>query len=473
MNALPGDTYRWNWNTPILLSPHNPRTIWMGGNRLFRSDNQGDLWIASADLTRQVDRCKITVMGAAGTTAQLSKNDGMTSFSTVIAISESQAMAGVVWAGTDDGLVQVSRDNGATFTEVGKNITGLPAGALDGDNPYWISRIDASHFDAATAYVAIDGHRSNDLKPYVYATHDYGRTWSLITNGLPTYGNVQVVREDPKNRDLLYAGTEFGLFVSLDGGRNWERFMNNYPTVRTDDILIHPRDNDLIVGTHGRSIYIMDDVSSLQQLSDTTTTTDAALLDIRPAVAWTTDIQKAILAEGAKVFRAQNPAQGSAISYWLKSAATSDVRITVTDVTGREIRNLIGTKNAGLNRVQWDLRAGGAGGRGRGQGGGGAAQPAPAAEAGAPATPQAGAQPPSPQQPAAPATPDEGARGRGAAAAPAATPAGGGGGGGGRGRGAFGGPPVAAGTYLVKLMIGDKVVGQKTIVVEPDSTFLQ
>ena len=183
-----------------------------------------------------------------------------------------------------------------------------------------------------------------------------------------------------------------------------------------------------------------------------------------------TDIQKAILVEGAKFFRGQNPSQGSAISYWLKSAATSDVRVTITDVTGREIRSLVGTKNAGLNRVQWDLRAGGAGGRGRGQGGGATAPQTPAAEGGAPAAQQPSTPQPAAQQPAAPATPDEGARGRGAAttvtaAAPAA--------GGGRGRGGFAGPPVAAGTYLVKLMMGDKVVGQKTIVVEADSTFMQ
>ena len=394
-----------------------------------------------------------------------SKHDGAASYSNIVTIGESPLVPGIIWVGTNDGNLQVSRDSGNTWKNVVDRVSGLP-------KETHVSRVEPSHYDAGTCYATFDAHRTDDHKPYVFKTTDFGETWVSISSNLPE-GNVNAIREDPKNKNLLYLGTEYAFYVSLNGGGAWKRFMNGMPTVRIDDILVHPRDNDLIVGTHGRSIYIMDDVSSLQQLSDTTTTTDAALLDIRPAVAWTTDIQKAILAEGAKVFRAQNPAQGSAISYWLKSAATSDVRITVTDVTGREIRNLIGTKNAGLNRVQWDLRAGGAGGRGRGQGGGGAAQPAPAAEAGAPATPQAGAQPPSPQQPAAPATPDEGARGRGAAAAPAATPAGGGGGGGGRGRGAFGGPPVAAGTYLVKLMIGDKVVGQKTIVVEPDSTFLQ
>jgi photosystem II stability/assembly factor-like uncharacterized protein len=384
VNAQAGDTYRWNWNTPILLSPHNPRTIWMGGNRLFRSDNQGDLWMASDDLTRKVDRCKIAVMGAAGTAPQLSKNDGVSTFSTIISISESRAMAGVVWVGTDDGLVQVSRDNGATFTEVGKNITGLPDDALDGDNPYWIARIDASHFDPATAYVAIDGHRSNDLKPYVYVTRDYGRTWTKITNGLPEYGNLQVVREDPKNPNLLYAGTEFGLFISLDGGRNWEKFMNNYPTVRTDDILIHPRDGDLIAATHGRSIWIADDITPLQQLTPAVAAADAHLFDVRPAVAYVPDIRLDISTGGEKQFEGENPQRGPAIQFHIKSGITGDAKVTVMDPSGRALCETTMPARPGIHRVQWTLvtpMANMAGpGRG-GRGGGGGAGGAPAAGA--------------------------------------------------------------------------------------------
>ena len=389
VNARPGDAYRFNWNTPILLSPHNPRTIWMGGNRLFRSDNQGDLWTASVDLTRQVDRCRITVMGAPGTTAQLSKNDGVSAFSTVISISESRAVAGVVWAGTDDGLLQLSRDNGATFTEVGKNITGLPAGALDGDNPYWISRIDASHFDPATAYVAIDGHRSNDLKPYIYVTRDFGRTWTPITNGLPPYGNVQVVREDPKNRDLLYAGTEFGLFISLDGGKNWERFMNNYPVVRTDDILIHPRDGDLIAATHGRSIWIADDITPLQQLTPAVAGADAHLFDVRPAVAYLSDIRLDVSTGGEKQFEGENPPRGTAIQFHIRAGVTGDAKVTITDPAGRSLCETTVPARPGIHRVQWTLvtpllTASGAGRGGRGGGAGGAPAPAPQAAGPAP-----------------------------------------------------------------------------------------
>ncbi len=453
-----GTFYRFYWNTPFILSPHNPRTIYLGGDRLFRSYDRGETWVASQDLTKNIGRNDRPILGVEGSAPMASKHDGAASFSNIVTIGESPLVPGIVWVGTNDGNLQVSRDSGNTWKNVVDNVPGVP-------RETHVSRVEPSHYDAGTCYVTFDGHRTDDHKPYVFKTTDFGETWTSISSNLPQ-GNVNVVREDPKNRNLLYLGTEYAFFVSLNGGREWKRFMNGMPTVRIDDILVHSRDNDLIVGTHGRSIYVMDDITALQQLSETTTTSDVVMFDIRPATAWVTDIQKAISSEGAKLFRGQNPAQGSAISYWLKNATGGDVRVTITDVTGREIRNLTGSKNAGLNRVQWDLRAGG-GGRGRGQGAGGAAAP-PAAEASAPMATPTTAQQGAGQQPTPPATPDEGARGRGAAqAAAAAAPAGG------RGRGGFAGPPVAPGSYLVKLMVGDKVVAQKTIVVEADSTFLQ
>ena len=222
--------------------------------------NRGDTWTASADLTRQIDRNTVAVMGVPGNRTMLSKNDGVVAYSTIISLSESPVMPGVVWAGTDDGNVQVSRDGGMTFTEVGKNMPGLPANHL-----YWISRIDASHFDAATAYVSVDGHRSNDLKPYLFVTRDYGQTWQSIAGNLPQFGihpggargsaqqgsalrrhRVRPVRVDRRRQDL-------------------EQFMNNLPTARVDDILVHPRDNDLIVATHARGVWIADDMTALQQ----------------------------------------------------------------------------------------------------------------------------------------------------------------------------------------------------------------
>jgi hypothetical protein len=383
INAVQGEAYRFNWNTPVIMSPHNPKILYLGGNRLFKSYNQGDTWVASNDdLTKKIDRNTVSVMEMPGNLTQLSKNDGVVSYSSIISVSESPVMPGVVWAGTDDGYLQVSRDGGMAFTEVGRNLPGLPA-----NHQFWISRIDASHFDQGTAYVSVDGHRSDDLKPYVFVTRDFGKTFQSISSNLPAYGNVQVIREDPKNKDLLYVGTEFGLFVSLDAGKTWQKFMNNYPTVRTDDILIHPRDNDLIVASHGRSVWIADDITPLQQLTQAVRDSDAALFDIRPAVAWLNDQQHNQQVGGQKNFIGDNAPRGAAINYYLKSAAGGPgdtVKISIADVNGRVIRTLDGPKTAGINRVTWNLApappagqaAGGfGGGGGGGRGGGGAVEP--------------------------------------------------------------------------------------------------
>ena len=374
LNATSGDVYRFNWNTPFQISPHNPRIFWLGGNRLFKSYNQGETYVASADLTRGVDRNTVALMGVPGNVTQLSKNDGVVSYSTITTLSESPVMPGVVWVGTDDGNVQVSRDGGGTFTEVSKNLPGLAPNVN-----HWISRVEASHFDQATAYVSVDDHRNDDLKPYVFVTTDFGKTFRSITGNLPEFGNVQVIREDLKNPDLLFVGTEFGLYASLDRGKSWQKFMNNYPTVRTDDILIHPRENDLIVATHGRSVWIADDITPLQQLTQAVRDADATLFDIRPAIAWLNDQQNNQQVGGQKVFVGENAPRGAAINYYLKSAASGDVKITVADATGRVIRTLDGPKTAGLNRVMWNLapqpqpgQAGFGGGGGGGRGGAGA-----------------------------------------------------------------------------------------------------
>jgi hypothetical protein len=378
INANPGEVYRFNWNTPVIMSPHNPKIVYLGGNRLFKSYNQGDTWVASnEDLTKKIDRNTVPMMGVPGNVTQLSKNDGVVSYSTIISISESPVMPGIVWAGTDDGNLQVSRDGGLDFTEVGKNLPGLPA-----NNQYWISRIDASHFDPGTAYVSVDGHRSDDLKPYVFATHDFGKTFQSISNNLPQYGNVQVIREDPKNKDLLYVGTEFGLYISLDGGKNWQKFMNNYPTVRTDDILVHPRDNDLIIASHGRSVWIADDITPLQQFTQAARDSDATLFDIRPAVEWLNDQQNNQQVGGQKVFVGENAPRGAAINYYVKSGG-GDAKISIADVNGHTIATLTGPATPGIHRVMWNLaptpppgqQQGGRGGFGGGRGGVGGVEP--------------------------------------------------------------------------------------------------
>ena len=372
-NARPGDTYRFNWNTPVQLSPNDHNTIWIGGNRLFKSLNRGDSWTASADLTKHIDRCAVTVMGAPGTQQQLSKNDGVTAFSTITAISESPASAAVVWAGTDDGNLQISRDSGRTFTNVAANLPGLPAGALDGATAYWISRIETSLFDPATTYVAVDGHRSDDLKPYVFVTHDFGRTFQNVASTLPARGNVQVVREDPKNRNLLFVGTEFGLFVSLDAGAHWEKFMNGYPTVRADDILVHPRDGDLVVASHGRSLWIADDITPLEQLTPSLLAQDVVLFDIRPAIAYLFDFRNDTDVGGDKRFEGENAPRGTAISYYLKNPAQSEVKLSIVNGSGQTLCTSTGPSSAGLHRIQWTLVTPMLGGGGRGSAGGGGA----------------------------------------------------------------------------------------------------
>jgi photosystem II stability/assembly factor-like uncharacterized protein len=399
----PGTAYRFYWNTPFILSPHNPGTLYLGANRLFRSTDRGETWTASPDLTKEIGRNDRPIMGVEGTAPMASKHDGAASFSNIVTIGESYVVPGVIWVGTNDGNLQVSRDGGVTWKNVADNVPGVPPGTF-------VSRVEPSHFDAGTAYASFDGHRTDDQKPYIFETNDFGETWRGVAGNLPR-GNVNVIREDPKNRELLYAGTEYGLFVSLDGGRVWRRFMNGLPTVRVDDILVHPRDSDLIVGTHGRSIWIVDDITALQQLTPEAQESEAFLFDVRPATAWATDIRKSVLAEGAKIFRAQNPARGTAISYWLGDVPGDEVWLTITDITGHEVRSIEGTKRAGLNRVQWDLTANGARGRG----------------------------------PGAPS--DEGTAG---------------------GRPSRDARAVAPGPYLVRLTIGDRTIGQKTIIVRQD-----
>jgi len=348
------DQYRFYWNTPLVMSPHNPRLLYVGGNRFFRSLDRGDTWTASPDLTKHIDRNTLSIMGVKGSDPMASKNDGYTSYGYVVTIAESPIVPGILWAGTDDGNVQLSRDGAATWTNVSKNV---PVLTDKNGELYHISRVEPSRYDAGTAYLAVDGHRFDDLKPYLYVTRDYGATWVSVVGNLPSVGTVNVIREDPKNKDLLYAGTEFGLYVSFNGGGEWKEFMSGLPRVRVDDILVHPRDNDLIVGTHGRGIYILDDITPLQQLASAKVLDkEEFLFDVRPGTQWLNDIRLSRYTGGAKIFRGNNPQPGTAITYYLKSAPSGDVKITISDYSGKVIRNIVGTKEGGINRVQWNLR---------------------------------------------------------------------------------------------------------------------
>ena len=342
------EKYRFDWNSPIHISVHDNRRIYLGGNRLFISNNRGDSWeLVTPDLTKNIDRDKIEIMG---TLPKLSAHDGQETFGHITTIAESPVTAGVLWVGTDDGNVQVSRDGGKTWKNVVDRIARIAGGAPK--NTY-VTRVIASAASAGRAYVTVDGHRNDDFRPYVFVTEDFGETWRAITNNLPHPANV--IREHPRNPELLFVGTEFGLWVSFNRGAVWRQMKNNLPTVPVDDIAIHPRENDLIVGTHGRSIWILDDLSPLEQMTEAIAGTEAHLLAPRPAVMWRLNFHKGNT--GNKTFIANNPPAGAILHYYLRERAKEKVRLTVHDKAGAMLAEVPMIKNEiGLHRVAWDLR---------------------------------------------------------------------------------------------------------------------
>jgi photosystem II stability/assembly factor-like uncharacterized protein len=452
--------YRFQWNSPLMISPHDPKTIYYGGNHLFKSTDRGDNWtVLGEDLTTGAKRDEQKIMGKVPDEHTLSRHDGVVAWPCITAIAESPVKAGVLWAGTDDGNVQVSRDGGKTWQNVVSHIQGAPKMG-------YVSRIEPSYKDEGTAYITFDNHRSADYGIYIYKTINFGDSFSRITNGIPPdAGTVHVVREDPANPNLLFAGTEFALFTSFDRGANWHRLKNGLPTVPVFDIQIHPRDHDLILATHGRAIWIMDDISALETMTPADLTSDVKLFPSRNAIEWKMANYRGFL--GGNLFLAPNAPSGLILDYFAKSAGP--VRITVADKSGKEIRTINARAEAGvINRTTWDLRAdapvppaggataAGAGGGGRGgRGGGGGRGGAAAAEA--PATP--------PQEGGEIAT-EFGAAG-GEAGAEAGRGGGGGGGGGGRFGGAARGSIVDPGEYKVTISANGKS-DSRTFTVEED-----
>jgi photosystem II stability/assembly factor-like uncharacterized protein len=343
-----GERYRFNWNSPMLLSPHDPKTFYYGGNRLFISHDRGDTWsTVTPDLTNNASRDQMPIFGK---TAKefLSRNDGVVWFGTITTMSESPVKRGVLWVGTDDGNVQVSRDGGATWTNVSSRVPGVPKGT-------YVSRVEASRTGEGAAYLSFDGHRGNDFNVYVFRTDDFGQTWKSISGNLPKGYTVHVVREHPKSPSLLFAGTENGLWASLDRGGSWSRLRGKLPTVPVFDVQVHARDNDLIVATHGRSVFVLDDLSALTA-PPATTAGEVQLFEIRPAA------QYRLYGSGAntghKAFLAPNPPEGALVTYRLgrKLDEKEEVKIEVKDSSGNLVRELKGPKEAGINRANWDLR---------------------------------------------------------------------------------------------------------------------
>jgi photosystem II stability/assembly factor-like uncharacterized protein len=344
--TAPGEApLRWNWTAPIVVSKHDS-SLYIGANRLFRSTDHGHTWAAtSPDLTTKTDREALAIMDVVGKNITLSKHDGMTSFGNLTTISESPKRAGLIYVGTDDGKVQVTRDGGQNWTDLTSRIPAVP-------KMLYVSRVVASAFDEGRVYASFDGHRSDDFAPYVYVSTDFGQTWKSIRANLPA-GPVYVIKEDTRNPNLLFLGTEFGLFASLDRGATWTPW-KSLQTVAVYDLVVHPRDNDLVLATHGRSLQVFEDISPLQQLSEDVLASASRLFDIRPVTEFIPN--ESGWFTGGREYAAPNPQFGANINYYLKAAAKEDVKILISDTAGKVVLELKGPKEAGLQRVVWDLR---------------------------------------------------------------------------------------------------------------------
>jgi photosystem II stability/assembly factor-like uncharacterized protein len=343
--------YRWNWNTPILISPHDNNTIYVGGNKVFMSRDRGNSWTAiSGDLSEATDRETLSLMGVKAAEFEIAKHDGVQSYGNIVALVESPKQAGVIYAGTDDGKVHMTRDGGKNWTDITGKFPGVPKNA-------YVSRLVPSAHDVNVVYASFDNHRADDMNTYVYASVDGGNNFRSIGEGIPKGHTVTSMAEDPVNANVLYSGTEFGLFVSPNRGGTWTRIKGNVPTVPIHEIVFHPRDNDMILATHGRSIWILDDATPLRQYPDAIKS-EAFLFDLRPAMQFNQANDRGFVTD--KPFFGKNPTYGAPISFYL-AKGQANVAIRIRDAAGNQVREITGNdmrdaRGAGVNRVYWDLR---------------------------------------------------------------------------------------------------------------------
>ncbi|HVT12709.1 MAG TPA: hypothetical protein VHE55_10620 [Fimbriimonadaceae bacterium] len=340
---LPRGGNRFNWSTPFIISPHNSSTLYVGGNKLFKTVDRGDHWdTISPDLTTN-DPAK----EHPGMESVSPENTGAETHCTIITISESPVKQGLIYVGTDDGQVQMTKDDGAHWDNLTANIPDLPANT-------WCSRVLASKYEEGRVYATFDGHRGNDFKPYVYASEDYGKTWKKLNAGLPDYDCVYVICEGDKNPDLLFLGSEESLRVSLDRGKTWSRFRSNgWPTVAVHDLVVNPNEEDLVIGTHGRSIWTLD-ISGLEAM--TSENRDADCFLAKPQNIYLFGMITGAPWDGDAVFSIPNTQPGTLIQYFLKKDQSGDVKIVVSNADGSRSRDLTGSGKAGLNTVRWDGR---------------------------------------------------------------------------------------------------------------------
>jgi len=338
---------RFNWNTPIHMSPNDPAAIYIGAQFLFRSRDHGQTWDRiSPDLTTN-DPEKQKQEESGGVTVD---NSDAETHTTIYSISESPRDAQVIWAGTDDGNLQITRDAGKTWTNVVGNVPGL-------DKASWVSWVEASRYDAATAYATFDRHTFGDMDPHVFKTTDYGKTWTaIVAPGAGVRGYAHVIKEDTVRPDLLFLGTEFGLWVSLDGGKQWSQYKGtDFPAVAVRDIVVHPRDSDLVIATHGRGIWIVDDISPLRKLTPDVLAQDAVFVPGRTT-------QQRLNAfggwpEGNATFVGPNAADGALITYYQKKRHIfGKMKIEILDANGKLVDTVPANSRRGLTRVEWGMR---------------------------------------------------------------------------------------------------------------------
>lgn len=394
----------WNWDSPLLISPHNNKRLYFAGNKLFRSDDQGNSWTAvSPDLSRQLDRNTLPVMGRVWGVDTVAKNRSTSQYGNIVGLSESPLQEGLLAVGTDDGLIQISEDGGANWRKV-DGIEGIDSKAYAG----WVSW---SNHDVNVLYAAFNNHKMGDFKPYLLRSEDKGATWTMISSNLPERGSVYCMVEDHVDKNLLFAGTEFGVFVSIDRGQVWSRLRSGVPTIAVRDIEIQKRENDLVLGTFGRSFYVLDDYSPLRGLTEEKIEKESHLFPVRDAWAY---VPSSPLGGGKRGFQggnlyvADNPPFGAVITFYLHEGDTTlkskrkkeegkkakkgedtpypswdelraearekspAVVLTISDADGRVVRRLRAGNRKGFQRVAWDLTESLGMARGGRRGGGGA-----------------------------------------------------------------------------------------------------
>jgi photosystem II stability/assembly factor-like uncharacterized protein len=371
---------RANWDAPYIISPHSSRRLYWASNYLYRSDDRGDTWTRiSPDLSRNLNRDEIPIMGKVWPPDAVARNESTTALSNVVSLDESPLREGLIYAGTDDGLLQVTEDGGKAWRKV-EQFPGVPQWT-------YVSDVFASPRDADTVFVALNNWQRGDYRPYVVQSTDRGRTWSNVTGDLPDRHDVWSVVQDHVNGDLLFAGTEFGLFTSIDGGRHWVQLKGGMPTIQVRDLTVQKRENDLVLATFGRGFYILDDYSALRELTPAALAEEGRLFSLRDAPLFGQTGQSPAGSAGigpmAGNWTAPNPPFGAVFTYNLKQDLPAGTRLvlTITDDTGKQVRRLELEKTAGLRRIAWNLRGepvvpagadgrGAAAGRGAGDPGG-------------------------------------------------------------------------------------------------------